>query len=233
MSLFDESEVEAGHKRLASSVSVHIEALTASVDLIEKALMAENKIRTNSADHADYTAISILGYRVVNDVAAATKLLDCGYFIQAAALGRDISEVGMLALYFAENPDKLSEWRLSEEQRRKLFGRPALKSSILNTKKFEFLDEYFSLFSGFGTHPSAASIIAHHDGIQLQRFPYVNEKLYLDIHADIAFLTWHVVDAFGDAYRAFFGKEARSLFPAETDRFQSSFEGIRRSDPVE
>jgi hypothetical protein len=212
MSLFDESEVEAGHKRLASSVSVHIEALTASVDLIEKALMAENKIRTNSADHADYTAISILGYRVVNDVAAATKLLDYGYFIQAAALGRDISEVGMLALYFAENPDKLSEWRLSEEQRRKLFGRPALKSSILNTKKFEFLDEYFSLFSGFGTHPPAASIIAHHDGIQLQRFPYVNEKLYLDIHADIAFLTWHVVDAFGDAYRAFFGKEARSLF---------------------
>lgn len=233
MSLFDESEVEAGHQRLASSVSVHTETLTASVDLIEKTLMADNKVRINSADNADYKAISILGYRVVNDVAAATKLLDCGYFIQAAALGRDISEVGMLALYFAEKPDKISEWRLSEKQRRKLFGRPALKSGILNTKKFDFLDKYFSLFSGFGTHPSAASIVAHYDGIQLQRFPYVNEKLYLDIHTDIAFLTWHVVDAFGDTYRAIFRKDAQDLFPAETDRFRSSFEGIRRSGSEE
>jgi len=195
--------------------------------------MGENKVRADSSENADYKAISILGYRVVNDVAAATKLLDCGYFVQAAALGRDIAEVGMLALYFAENPEMISEWRLAEEKRRKLFGRPALKASILNIRKFEFLDEYFGLFSGFGTHPSAASIVAHHDGNQLQRFPYVNERLYVDIHSDIAFTTWHVVDAFGDAYRAYFQKDPRDLFPAETARFQSSFGAIRRSLPLE
>lgn len=233
MSLFDESKVEAGHQRLASSILKHIEALAASVDIVEKALMAENKVRSDSSEHADYKAISILGYRVINDVAAATKLLDCGYFIQAAALGRDIAEVGMLALYFAEKPEKISEWRLAEENRRKLFGRPALKSNILNIKRFEFLDKYFGLFSGFGTHPSADSIVALHDGQQFQRFPYVNEKLYIDIHSDIAFVTWHVVDAFGDAYRAFFHKDPSYLFPTETARFQSSFGAIPRSLPSE
>jgi hypothetical protein len=90
------------------------------------------------------------------------------------------------------------------------------------------LDVYFNQFSGFGTHPSADSIVAHHDGIQLQRFPYVNGKLYLDIHSDISFLTWHVVDAFGDAHQSLFQKVPGDLFPAEAARFQKSFEAIRR-----
>lgn len=232
MSIFDESEVEAGHKRLASSVSTHIEVLIAATDLTRKVLLSKGLVRDNPADHANYLATSMLGFRFVNGIGAVTKLLDCGYFIQAAAIGRDIAEVGMLALYFSENPRKLPEWRqIPREDRYKMFGRPQLSKSIRDRPRYDFLNVYFEQFSEFGAHPSSVSILPHHDGHDFQIGPHINQQLYINLHSDIAYLSWHVVDVFGDAYRVMYRSDASEVFPVETTRFRDAYEGIRRSNP--
>lgn len=208
-----------------------MEVLVASADLIRKALQYQDIQREKPEEHADYLAISQLGFRVVNDIGAATRLLDCGYFVQAAGLCRDIAEVGMLALLFSEKPETLRDWRTAGELRYRRFGRPALKGEISQAEKFQLLDGFFNTFSQFGTHPSAETLIAHHDGSHFHIGPHINKRLYIDLHRDLAFLTWHTTDACGDAYRAIFGIRAEELFPEETQRFIDSWEAISGPRP--
>lgn len=232
MSIFDESEVEAGHHRLASAVSAQVDVLVASVDLIRKALLHQDIARADPEEHADYLAISQLGFRVVNHVGAATKLLDCGYFVQAAGLLRDITEIGMLALYFTEVPEDVRQWRkLTGKDQWKKFGPMKLnaKPQLKDSARFAFLYEKFHFFSDYGTHPSSTSIIAHHDGNRFHIGPHINKRLYVNTYSDLANLTWHTTDACGDAYFSIFNVSAAGLYPTETRRFIQSWDGIAHS----
>ena len=227
MSLFDESSVEAGHHRLASSISGEVEVLNAATDLICKALLAQDKPRDDPEEHARFLTISMLGFRIVNGVAATTKLLDCGYFVQAAGLCRDIAEVGMLALHFAEEPGEIAVWqKLTGKKQHEQFGPGALRRKVLDKGKIRILDQSFKTFSDYGTHPSTASIIAHHDGTHFQFFPYINEPLFINTYKDLAVLTWRSTDACGDAYRAIFGLGVNEILPLQTKRFADSWNGI-------
>ncbi|WP_210245876.1 hypothetical protein, partial [Rhizobium straminoryzae] len=64
MGIFDESEVEAGHRGLAFSISSQIEILKASIELIRSAIKIEDRIRNDLQEHADYLAASLLGFRI-------------------------------------------------------------------------------------------------------------------------------------------------------------------------
>ncbi|WP_454287305.1 hypothetical protein [Rhizobium arsenicireducens] len=234
MSIFDESSVEASHNRLASSVSAQVEALAASVDLIRKALLYQDIGRHDPKDHGDYLAVSQLGFRVVNDVGAATKLLDCGYFVQAASLLRDIAEIGILALHFAVSPRDITLWRsLNGRNQSNQFGPPALrrKPHLKDSSKLSYLDERFNLFSDYGAHPSTTSIIAHHNGVRFHIGPHFNENIYIDTYRDLADLTWHVTDACGDAYCAAFHISVADILPSETQRFRLAWNGIAPEKP--
>ncbi|WP_105401109.1 hypothetical protein [Neorhizobium sp. T7_12] len=228
MSIFDEREVEAGHHRLASTVSAQVEVLVASADLIRKALLHLSVARHDPEEHADYLAISqLLGFRLVNDIGAATKLLDSGYFVQAAGLLRDIAEIGMLALYFVEAPNEVRRWRkLTGRNLSNEFGPGALRLKLKGSAKLAFLNERFRLFSDYGTHPSPTSMIAHHDGTRFHIGPHVNEQLYVTSYSDLANLTWHTTDACGDAYFRIFNVYAADLYPTETQRFIQSWNEI-------
>lgn len=222
LGIFDESEVEAGHRRLAFSISPQIAILKASIELIRSAILREDKIRNDPEEHADYLAVSQLGFRIVNDVGAATKLLDCGYFIQAAGLLRDLSEIGMLALFFADAPGEVRQWRkLQGRQQSSKYGPTALrkKLQLQNSEKLAFLDERFQLFSDYGAHPSSTSIIAHHDGKRFHTGPHVNETLYINTYKDLAHLVWCVTDACGDAYASIFGMYVADVCPDEARQF--------------
>jgi hypothetical protein len=224
MSIFDESSVEAGHKRLASSISTSVEALAASTDLIRKVVLYEDKARIDAGEHADYLTASILSCRIVNDVGAATKLLDCGYFTQAASMYRDISETAMLMMYFSERPEELKIWREAGESRYKKFSRGNLSVNIADKKRFDFFNKYFNSFSEFGTHPSPASIVAHLSGNQRHIGPHVNEELYILLYRDLSILVWDATDICGIAYKAIFKDETESIFPSETARFRSAWQ---------
>ncbi len=229
MAIFDESSIEASHNRLASAISAQVEALAASVDLIRKALLYQDIGRSDAENHADYLAVSQLGFRVVNDVGAATKLLDCGYFVQAAGLLRDISEIGMLALHFSVSPQEITLWRSLDGRRQSnKFGPKTLRENakLRDSNKLSYLDERFRLFSDYGTHPSTTSIIAYHDGLRFHIGPHFNENIYLKTYHDLADITWHVTDACGDAYYAIFKVSAADILPAEMQRFQLAWNGI-------
>ncbi|MBP2561081.1 hypothetical protein J2857_003850 [Neorhizobium galegae] len=229
MSIFDEREVEAGHHRLASAISAQVEVLVASTDLLRKALLHQDVARHDPEEHADYLAASQLGFRIVNQVGAATKLLDCGYFVQAAGLLRDIAEIGMLALYFTEIPEDVRQWRkLSGKDQWKKFSPMKLntKPRLKGTARFASLYEKFHFFSDYGTHPSSTSIIAHHDGNRFHIGPHVNAQLYINTYSDLANLTWHTTDACGNAYFSIFSVSAADLYPKETQRFIESWNGI-------
>lgn len=228
MSIFDEREVEASHHRLASTISAQVEVLVASADLIRKALLHQDIVRSDPEEHADYLAVSQqFGFRLVNDIGAATKLLDSGYFVQAAGLLRDIAEIGMLALYFVEAPKEVRRWRkLTGRDLSNAFGPGALRLKLKGSAKLAFLNERFRLFSDYGTHPSPTSIIAHHDGIRFHIGPHINEQLYMTTYSDLANLTWHTTDACGDTYFSIFNVSAADLYPTETQRFIESWNGI-------
>jgi hypothetical protein len=234
MSIFDTSSVEASHRRLASSLSPQLEALAASADVIRKALLYQDVARSDPQDHSDYLAVSQLGFRVSNNAAATTKLLDCGYFVQAASLLRDLCELGMLALHFSISPQDLRLWRsLSGRNQSNQFGPKALRKSlgpVLN-KKLSYLDQRFRLFSDYGSHPSVTSIIAHHDGERFHIGPHFNQSIYVNTYRDLAEITWHVTDACGDAYRAIFRKSVAEIFPVESQRFQLAWKAISLHEP--
>ncbi|QGG90295.1 hypothetical protein GH983_07360 [Agrobacterium sp. MA01] len=234
MSIFDTSSVEAGHRRLASSLSPQLEVLAASEELIRKALLFQDVPRGDQQNHADYLAVSQLGFRVANDLGAAMKLLDCGYFVQAASLLRDLCEIGMLALHFSIAPQDIRVWRsLNGQDQSNKFGPKALRKSLRPTlnEKLSYLDQRFRLFSDYGTHPSATSIIAHHDGERFQTGPHLNEGLYLTTYRELAHITWHVTDACGDAYCAIFQTSVEEILPAECQRFQLAWNGISAPEP--
>ncbi|WP_185969998.1 hypothetical protein, partial [Rhizobium straminoryzae] len=160
--------------------------------------------------------------RIINDVGAATKLLDCGYFVQAASLLRDLSEIGILALLFASSPDELRRWRkLQGRKQSNEYGVAALRRrpELQNSEKRAFLDQRFRLFCDYGAHPSSTSVIAHHDGKMFHTGPHVNETLYINTYRDLAHLVWCVTDACVDAYASIFGVSAADVCPDETRKF--------------
>lgn len=231
MALFDETEVEAGHLRLAFLVSRELAACFVCADLIRKVLLAHVELEGQQPDdRADRLAAETLGYRVVNAAGAVSKLIDAGYFVQAASLFRDIAETGMLFLYFAEKPTELRNWRLSEgRERYRRFGRSKLKDLVQDQAKFSDLDSLFDTYSEFGTHPSAVSIIGHSDGSNLYIGPHINPDLYVKFYQQLADLLWHVTYMGRLAYGAVFKEGPNGLFNEEIERFEKAREVLREA----
>lgn len=219
MSIFDTSSVEAGHRRLASSLSQYTAALEATGILVDAALLRQNFVRPDPEEQSRFLALSQLGFRLVNDIGAAIKLLEAGYFVQAAAFGRDMAEIGMLAIHFAGNPDDLSRWtRLEGTDRHNAFGRSKLKKRVA-PDEFDYFDDQFNFFSGFGTHPSFQSIAAHWDGERLHVGPHINHSLYRNSYRQLAVLAWRAADVGGLVYKAVFHDTVATLVPTEFTSF--------------
>lgn len=138
-----------------------------------------------------------------------------------------MSEVGMLALLFTEIPAEIRAWRNTPDaERYSKYGRPKLEKLICDQDKFSKFDEYFTLFSQYGAHPSASSIIANHDGKQFHIGPHINEKLFKYTYAKMAILCWLVTAALGDAAASLFSFEAEKHLPQEVERYRRTWELI-------
>jgi len=206
-------------------------ALGAATDIIRKAILSFRFPSVSYEESADFLAASHIGLRVVNNAGACSQLIDRGYFAQAASHIRDTAETGMLALRFSEDPTQVEIWRKAEDQRHSMFGRSALRKKIGHREKFDWFDQYFNAYSQYGGHPSAETIIAHHDGTNFQIGPHFNKKLFLLTYRDLAAVTWRATDICGDLWKAMVGSEISENFPEEVDRFSACWEGI--SQPLD
>lgn len=224
VSIFDETEIEAGHQRLASSISSEMEALVASTDLIRKSALNWKPATSDHEDQLDYLAASTqLALRIVNDVGAASKLIDCGYFVQSAALLRSVAEVGMLTLLFSQIPSDLRVWRNIEDgKRHSKFGRPRLTKTIFDQAKFTTLNSFFNAFSEYGVHPSSTSITANLNNNKIYPGAHLNELLYKKTYLEMARLCWLSTDVLGDAAFALFAFAPEDHFPDEVKRYRNS-----------
>ncbi len=186
---------------------------------MDAALLRQNFVRPDPERQVRFLALSQLGFRLVNDIGAAIKLLEAGYFVQAAAFGRDMAEIGMLAIHFAGNPDDLLKWaRLEGKQRYRSFGRSQLKNAAA-PEHFTYFNNRFDFFSEFGTHPSFQSIAAHLDGDRLHGGPHVNQSLFQNTYRDLANLAWRAADIGGLVYKAVFDLSVAELLPNEFASF--------------
>lgn len=224
VSIFDETEIEAGHQRLASSISSEMEALIASTDLIRKCALTWKPASSDHDVQLDYLAASTqLALRTVNDVGAASKLIDCGYFAQSAALLRSVAEVGMLALLFNEIPSDLRVWRNIEDgKRHSIFGRARLAKTISDQARFTALNSFFNAFSEYGVHPSSTTITANINNNNIFPGAHLNEPLYKKTYLEMARLCWLSTDVLGDAAFALFAFAPEEHFPDEVKRYRNS-----------
>jgi hypothetical protein len=165
-----------------------------------------------------------LALKVVNDAGAASVLIDRGYFAQAAAIIRGVTEASILFLHFAAEPSRAIEWeRLSGKERHSEFSSSKLKNRISSRAKFDWMYDKFGLFSEYGGHPSGAIIIAHHDGAGIQRGAHVNISNYWMHYAELAIIVWHAVDSIGDYWISVVGVDFEQALPISHSAYMEAW----------
>jgi len=235
MSIFNESEVVAGHERLATLVLNEHGALGACTNLIRECVQKSQELqRKDSIDHESWLGASLLVSRISNDAGASSVLIDRGYFLQAAALMRSIAETAQLLLVFADDRSQIGKWRLlRKKDRYDSYGHRKLKQKLSTpnlSAKFEWLDGHFDTFSEYGGHPSAISILAHRDGVQLHIGPHINENLYTSTYRDLASLVWHATDVCGLLWEATMEVPLGELLLRELKLFLDAWSTIAPSE---
>lgn len=231
MSIFDESEVVAGHERLATLVLNEHGALGACTNLIREGVQKSKGLKLrNNLPRETWLEASHLVLRICNDAGASSVMIDRGYFLQAAAPLRSIAETAQLLLVFSEDPKHIESWRiLSGKDRYNQYGHSKLKSKLstpdLQTK-FEWFEKWFDTFSEYGGHPSAVSIMAHRDGKDLHIGPHVNEFLYISTYKDLASLVWRATDVCGLLWEASIEVPLEELLSKERKLFIDAWSAI-------
>lgn len=88
--------------------------LSAHVDLIERAMnLIQFFVREHVADGSDQETIQLLGIRLFNGMASASRLITGGYFQTAAMIQRDLLETVFLITYLRVHPEKIRTWRMA------------------------------------------------------------------------------------------------------------------------
>lgn len=214
MSLFDESEVAASHQKLAASISGSRNALNVCTRIILD--VAETRTGNNTQENTLVT----LGWRIVNNCGASTKLLEHGYFIQSGAQMRDLAETGMLISAFNSDISRLDQWlTLEGKKRHQEFGRPKLRKFI-DAEKYNLFNMFFDYYSEYGSHPAAVNIALHFDGKQLHRGPHYNPRYYIGAHKNLAMLTWYVSLAAAELWELIAKQSFETRFPHQYKEFR-------------
>ncbi|WP_342885947.1 DUF5677 domain-containing protein [Hoeflea sp. AS16] len=231
MSIFDESEVVAGHQRLATLVLDQHGALVACTNLIREGVQKSQGLQLkDKLARESWLAASHLVLRICNDAGASSVMIDRGYFLQAAAPLRSIAETAQLLLVFSDDPSHIESWRLLRGiDRYNRYGHGKLKSKLRTPDlrdKFDWFEERFDTFSEYGGHPSAASIMAHRDGNQLHIGPHVNEFLYTATYKDLASLVWHATDVCRLLWEASIDVPFQNLLTEERKLFLDAWPAI-------
>ncbi|MFC6654109.1 hypothetical protein ACFQEX_00430 [Roseibium salinum] len=116
------------------------EELLNHVELIEAVMDHIDFFAKRDAVDLDQETIQLLGARIFNDLGSAYGQLTRGYYQLAAATLRDIMEIVYLWGWFDRNPAKITEWRESDDKKRRQIFTPA--------KVRKFLDNFDNFKEG-------------------------------------------------------------------------------------
>lgn len=132
--------------------------LSAHVDLIERAMnLIQFFVREHVADGSDQETIQLLGIRLFNGMASASRLITGGYFQTAAMIQRDLLETVFLITYLRVHPEKIRTWRMADEKtRQRVFGPAPIRIALdkhegLTEKKREAA---YKQFCELAAHPT-------------------------------------------------------------------------------
>lgn len=129
------------HIRSQSIVAIESdETLLNHVEMIEAVMDHLDFFAKRSTVDLDRETIQLLGARVFNDLASAYGLLTRGYYQIAAATLRDVMEIVYLWAWFDRDPARITEWRESDDRKRRDIFAPV--------KVRKFLDDFDGFTEG-------------------------------------------------------------------------------------
>jgi hypothetical protein len=120
-------------KQSIAVIEADVELLN-HVELIEAVMDHIDFFAKRDAVDLDQETIQLLGARIFNDLGSAFGQLTRGYYQLAAATLRDIMEIVYLWGWFDRDPSKITEWRESDDKKRRQIFAPV--------KVREFLDNF-------------------------------------------------------------------------------------------
>lgn len=126
------NEVEEHVRGLSIAAVEADEALLNHVKLIEAVMDHIDFFAKRDAVDLDQETIQLLGARVFNDLASAYGQLTRGYCQLAAATLRDVMEIVYLWGWFDRDPARITEWRESDDKKRREIFAPVKVRKFLD-----------------------------------------------------------------------------------------------------
>lgn len=139
--------------RKDADLQLHLQTTEAAMDVADT-------LRKHPTNDEDLKVKILLGMRVFNAFASATKLTLSGYHQNAALILRDVLETTFLVDYFNRVPAKIKAWRFADEKQiRNEFSPVTIRKALDEMDGFEGQKraEHYKLFSQLAAHPTMKS----------------------------------------------------------------------------
>lgn len=188
------------------------EALLNHVELIEAVMDHIDFFAKRDAVNLDQETIQLLGARIFNDLGSAYGQLTRGYYQLAAATLRDIMEIVFLWGWFDRDPAKITEWRESDDKKRRQIFAPV--------KVREFLDNFdnfkegkrgpaYKLFCEYASHATwhGFALMRPTGGGQVVMGPFFDAPLMKAVLEEMAQLAAQA----GNYFSGFFDKTGEDV----------------------
>ena len=154
----------------------------------------------------DRETLTILGYRLSNNLIVASNMMLTGWWQNVAMIMRDILETIYLLYYFEIDRTKMEKWRTaSRKERLKEFWpsnirkviKNVIKKSIGESEKLDALDKRYSYYSELGSHPTFSGCLQafYKEGV-VSGLCFFDEDRLTTYLLEVANLSGLAVDAF-------------------------------------
>lgn len=206
------------HIRMRSVAAIRAdEALLNHVELIEAVMDHIDFFAKRDTDDLNQETVQLLGARVFNDLASAYGQLTRGYYQLAAATLRDVMEIVYLWGWFDRDPTRITEWRESDDKKRRKIFAP------VNVRKF--LDEFdgftggrrgaaYKMFSEYAAHATwqGFALMRPTGGGQVNMGPFFDAPLMKAVLEEMALLAAQA----GNYFSGSFEKTGEDILALET-----------------
>ena len=194
---------------------VEIEAddvLLDHVELIEGTMDHINFFAKRNAVDLDQETIQLLGARIFNDLGSAYGQLTRGYYQLAAATLRDIMEIVYLWGCFDRDNAKITEWRESDDKkRRELFAPVRVRKFLDDFDNFkeDKRGAAYKLFCEYAAHATwqGFTLMRPTGGGQVIMGPFFDAPLMKALLEEMAMLAAQA----GNYFSSFFDKSSNDL----------------------
>lgn len=188
------------------------EALLNHIELIEAVMDHIDFFAKRDAVDLDQETIQLLGARIFNDLGSAYGQLTRGYYQLAAATLRDIMEIVFLWGWFDRDPVKITEWRESDDKKRRQIFAPVKVREFLD--KFDNFkegkrDAAYKLFCEYASHATwqGFTLMRPTGGGQVVMGPFFDAPLMKAVLEEMALLTAQA----GNYFSGFFDKTGEDV----------------------